>query len=110
AQEIVRTLRRGKPGGILAGETRPDGKLQSQPAEDLRQAVLEKNRLWQQYWRPTNWAFLYGNRQTQPSSRDHRNHRVRWFPGELQGLLPLLDEADLKIHAAAKEAAAPSGS
>ena len=110
AQEIIRTLRRGKPGGILAGETRPDGKLQSQPAEDLRQAVLEKNRLWQQYWKPTNWAFLYGNRQTQPSSRDHRNNRVRWFPGELQGLLPLLDEADLKIHAAAKAASAPAGS
>ena len=110
AQEIVRTLRRGKPGGVLAGEARPDGKLQSQPAEDLRQAVLEKNRLWQQYWRPTNWAFLYGNRQTQPSSRDHRNNRVRWFPGELQGLLPLLDEADLKIHAAAKASSAPAGS
>ena len=110
AQEIVRALRRGKPGGILAGETRPDGKLQSQPAEELRQAVLEKNRLWQQYWRPTNWSFLYGNRQTQPSSRDHRNRKIRWFPGELQGLLPLLEKADLKIHAAAKEAGAPSRS
>ena len=110
AQEMVRALRGDKPGSALIGELRPDGKLQSQPAEELRQTVLAKSRLWQQYWRPTNWSFLYGNRQTQPSSRDHRNRNVRWFPDELQGLLPLLDEADLKIHAAAKEAAAPAGS
>ena len=110
AQEIVRVLRRDKSGGALAGELRPDGKLQSQPAENLRQAVLKKNRLWQQYWRPTNWSFLYGNRQPQPSSRNHRNRQVRWFPGELQSLLPLLDEADGKIHAAARRATTPPGS
>jgi len=109
AQEIVRTLHR-EPSGIPSVELRPSGKLQSQPAENLRQAVLKKNRLWQQYWRPTNWSFLYGNRQTQPSSRDHRNRQVRWFPGELQSLLPLLDEADNKIHAAAKRATTPPGS
>jgi hypothetical protein len=28
-------------------------------------AVRVKNRLWHDYWRPTNWAFLHGDRTQQ---------------------------------------------
>ncbi len=52
--------------------------------EDLRQAVLRKNRYWFDYWRPQNWAFLGGDRITQPSSRDHRDPKIRWFPTEME--------------------------
>jgi hypothetical protein len=48
------------------------------------QLIREKNRLWHQYWRPANWAFLYGDRTAQPSSRDHLDPKIRWFPGELE--------------------------
>ncbi len=72
--------------------------LQPSSAEALRQAIGQKNELWFRYWRPTNWAFLYGNRQTQPSSRDHTNHSHRWFPEELQAALIKVENAELDIH------------
>lgn len=50
----------------------------------LRETIREKNTIWRRYWLPSNWAFLYGNRQSQPSSRDHRNKAERWFPKELE--------------------------
>jgi arylsulfatase A len=78
--------------------------LEPLSAEKLRQSIVKKNDLWFRYWRPTNWAFLYGNRQTQPSSRDHKNPGRRWFPEELQDALPHLNEAEQQIHEAAKAA------
>jgi len=81
-----------------------DGTLESAAAESLRQAIHKKNDLWFRYWRPTNWAFLYGNRQTQPSSRDHTNPKRRWFPEELKKALAHLDEAEQQIHKAAHSA------
>lgn len=65
--------------------------------ESLRQAIINKNTLWRRYWRPTNWAFVYGNRQTQPSSNDHRPGMPRWFPLELQAILPEIEEAERAI-------------
>ncbi|MDG2186541.1 MAG: hypothetical protein P8K79_12760, partial [Mariniblastus sp.] len=73
-------------------------------AEELRQAIRQKNDLWFRYWRPTNWAFLYGNRQQTASSRDHTNPGRRWFPEELQNALPHLVEADQRIHETTKAA------
>ena len=29
--------------------------------ESLRQAVVEKHRLWYDYWRPANWKLIYGD-------------------------------------------------
>ena len=78
--------------------------LLPQAAEELCQAIKQKNDLWFRYWRPTNWAFLYGNRQTQPSSRDHKNPSRRWFPEELKEALTHLNEAEQRIHEAAKAA------
>ena len=31
----------------------------------LREAIVEKNRLWFDCWRPANWSFVYGDRITQ---------------------------------------------
>ena len=74
----------------------PDPKL-----EKVRQAVIAKNRLWFDYSRPQNWAFLGGDRTTQPSSRDHRDPKVRWFPSEMEKFLPLIAEAEERIEEAA---------
>ncbi|MFT5126742.1 MAG: hypothetical protein ACI8W8_000337 [Rhodothermales bacterium] len=65
--------------------------------EDLRTAVIDRNQLWHRYWRPTNWAFLRGNRTHVPSSRDHKNSARRWFPEEIEALLPVITKADKKI-------------
>ena len=70
--------------------------------EPLRQAILKKNALWQQYWFPPNWAFLYGNRQQTASSRSHLNGSYRWFPEEIQSILPELKQLE---NAITKEAA-----
>jgi hypothetical protein len=70
--------------------------------EKLRQVVIEKNQLWFNYWRPQNWAFLGGDRITQPSSRDHRDPKLRWFPAEMEKYLPLIraKEAEMEQMAA----------
>ena len=79
------------------------GELFPVPAEELRQAVLQKNRLWQQFWLPTNWAFLYGNRQQTASSRDHRDAGFRWFPEEVQSIIPQLEQMDSLIQGKARQ-------
>ncbi len=76
--------------------------LPAENGEALRQAVIEKNRLWFHFSRPQNWAFLGGDRTSQPSSRDHLDPEHRWFPEEMRAYLPLIDAADRKIHELAK--------
>ena len=73
-------------------------RLRPASAESLRQAIGRKNDLWFRYWRPTNWAFLYGNRQQTPSSRDHTNPAHRWFPEELEQALSQIEKAEQAIR------------
>ena len=63
----------------------------------LRGLVQRKNRFWRQHWRPTNWSFLYGNRQHVPSSKDHRPGKPRWFPEEINAIIPLIEESEAEI-------------
>lgn len=79
------------------------GSLQPDSAEKLRVQILAKNKLWFDYWRPGNWAFLAGDRTEQPSSRDHRDARIRWFPAELQEFQALIQKAEVKIEELARE-------
>lgn len=37
----------------------------SEPSDILRAAIVEKNRLWADCWRPANWSFVYGDRISQ---------------------------------------------
>ncbi|MCP3693246.1 MAG: hypothetical protein GY917_13690, partial [Planctomycetaceae bacterium] len=66
--------------------------------EALREAIVTKNTIWRQYWLPTNWAFLYGNRQTQPSSRSHIGGHPRWFPEEVKSSLSGLEKMEKTIR------------
>src|SRR6185369_6396731 len=70
---------------------------------ELLQAIIAKNRLWFDYWRPQNWAFLNGDRITQPSSRDHRDPNIRWFPAEMEQFLPLIAAREEEIWKLAAE-------
>ncbi|NBV32992.1 MAG: hypothetical protein EBR81_04140 [Proteobacteria bacterium] len=68
--------------------------------EAARREVLEMERLWFDYWRPMNWAFLAGDRSGVPYSKDWRNRDKRIFPAEMDDFLPLLKQADENIWAA----------
>lgn len=87
----------------LASIAAPDsqGRFINDEIESLRQAIIHNNDLWDTYWRPTNWAFLYGDRQTQPSSRSHLDGKQRWFPGELESVWAKLQAGDATAHNAA---------
>lgn len=85
-----------------AGEPDESGGWKSQKMERLRVAVVEKNRLWFDYWRPMNWAFLGGNRTEQPSSRDPNDLNVRIFPAEMERFVPLIERAEARVEELAK--------
>jgi len=85
-----------------AGAVDANGRWSNAGFEHVRQAVIAKNQLWFNYWRPQNWAFLGGDRITQPSSRDHRNPAVRWFPEEMERFVPLIQQAETRISLAAE--------
>jgi putative heme-binding domain-containing protein len=75
-----------------------DGLLWPADREDLRQRIIHKNGLLFKYFRPTNWAFLFGNRQQTPSSWYHYDGGGRWFPQEVQNLLSMIEKAEHEIY------------
>ena len=79
--------------------------LDKKEAEPLRQLIVAKNRLWFDYWRVQNWAFLAGDRTNQPSSRDHLDPARRWFPEERERFLPLIEAKERAIDALAAKLA-----
>ena len=84
-----------------AGDVNATGAWSNPQFENLRAVVMQKNRLWFDYWRPQNWAFLGGDRTTQMSSRDHRDPKVRWFPAEMEKFKPLIAEQEAEMERAA---------
>ena len=78
----------------ITGEKAPD---RTAAFDRVRRLVQRKNRFWRQHWRPTNWSFLYGNRQHVPSSKDHRPGKPRWFPEEINAIIPLIKESEAAI-------------
>jgi hypothetical protein len=94
------TLRQLEVAG-LSELDEPDarGAFKSESIESLRSAIGLKNALWNNSWRPTNWSFLNGDRMEQPSSRDHLDRRVRWFPVEIQQYPAMLRREEEKIDA-----------
>ncbi len=85
-----------------AGQPDKNGVWPDARFERVRKAVVEKDRLWFDYWRPMNWAFLGGNRTEQPSSRDHRDRNIRWFPAEMEKFVPLIEAKEKEIAALAE--------
>ncbi len=75
-----------------------------QPLLDL---IIAKNRLWFDYWRVQNWAFLAGDRTNQPSSRDYLDPTKRWFPEERERFLPLIEAKEREIDTLAAQLAQP---
>jgi hypothetical protein len=101
AAAFAQQMKMGSISG-RAGAVDPQGVWSNQDFEKLRQTVIEKNKLWFNYWRPQNWAFLGGDRTTQPSSRDHRDPKVRWFPAEMEKYVPLIAAKEAEMTQAAE--------
>lgn len=72
----------------------------STSADALRAAIVLKNQLWFDCWRPANWAFVYGDRV------NHRYGKAGGTEPSLQEAFerhrPLVAAADLRIHALAE--------
>ena len=64
----------------------------------LRELIVRKNADFFNYWRPQNWAFLNGDLIGQPSSHQHDDFGARWFPGETQRFLPLIEAKEKTIN------------
>jgi hypothetical protein len=82
---------------VSSGELSARGVFVDPRHEALRQAILAKNVLWLELWRPTNWAFAYGDRTHVPSSHDHRPEMPRWFPAELDDIIPEIEQAEDRL-------------
>ena len=65
--------------------------------EGARLEVVQMERLWFDYWRPMNWAFLQGDRTNVPYSKDWKDSSKRIFPQEMEDFRPLLQQADENI-------------
>lgn len=66
----------------------------------LRTAIVEKNRLWFDCWRPANWSFVYGDRVTQmfgKSAGDQPSLRESF-----EARKPLVAKLDANIQAIAR--------
>lgn len=84
-----------------AGPVDLNGNWSNPQFEDMRRVAIEKNKLWFHYYRPQNWAFLGGDRTTQPSSRDHIDPKKRWFPAEMEQFVPLIQSKEKELQNAA---------
>ncbi len=95
ALETVTQLTQETP--LSADALNRDGAFENPKWELVRQNVLAKNRLWHQFRRPTNWSFAFGNRQHVPSSHDHRPGKPRWFPLEVDAIIPAIETTEDRI-------------
>ncbi|MDA1055224.1 MAG: HEAT repeat domain-containing protein, partial [Planctomycetota bacterium] len=83
ADEIARQLGIGRPS------------LAKTSLETLRQAIVEKHRLWYDYWRPANWKLIYGDDARRQFTRGGEHYIS--FQEEWQTLVPLIDRAEQRV-------------
>ena len=65
--------------------------------DPVRTAIVEKNRLWFDCWRPANWSFVYGDRMTQKFAQGAGKEPSLLEAFERQK--PFVEQADARIHA-----------
>ena len=58
----------------------------------LREAVVTKNQLWFDCWRPANWSFVYGDRVNQMFGKAGGSEPD--LKGAFERQLPLVEAAD----------------
>ncbi|MEM7386243.1 MAG: PVC-type heme-binding CxxCH protein, partial [Verrucomicrobiota bacterium] len=81
---------------LVAGRITAALGVDAEPSADLISAVLEKNRLWFDNWRPMNWSFAFGDRTAQQFNKAAGGRPP--LKAELETFKPLLSQADERIH------------
>lgn len=71
-------------------------------AEKLRLAIVEKHRLWYDYWRPANWKLLFGDDARRQFTRGDVSFREEW-----KQLKPMIARAEERIWKLANGGDAP---
>lgn len=66
----------------------------------LRAAIVEKNRLWFDCWRPANWSFVYGDRISQNYARP--GGAAPSLHETFERNIPLIAGVEARIHAIAR--------
>jgi len=66
------------------------------PSTALLDAIIEKNRLWYDCWRPANWSFVYGDRVSQKYARADGNEPS--LKEAFERHRPLIAAADSRIQ------------
>ncbi|MBB5039446.1 PVC-type heme-binding CxxCH protein [Prosthecobacter dejongeii] len=72
----------------------------------LKQAIVEKNRLWFDCWRPANWSFVYGDRVTQMFGKPAEN--APSLRESFESYKPLVVKLDTRIIKLARGEAVPN--
>ncbi|KAB2661741.1 MAG: c-type cytochrome [Verrucomicrobia bacterium] len=72
----------------------------------LREAIVEKNRLWYDCWRPANWSFAYGDRVSQPFGKG--TGKDPSLKEALERHRPLIEAVETRIQALARGESAPA--
>lgn len=100
-EEGLRTVAR-----LIAGQLH----ISISEADDLtslKAAIVEKNRLWFDCWRPANWSFVYGDRVTQMFGKPAEN--APSLRESFESYKPLIATEDARILAIAKDPEASVG-
>jgi len=87
--------------GSIAVQLGAEAKLSAE-LEPLRAAIVAKNQLWFDAWRPANWSFVYGDRVNQMFGKAGGTEPSLKESFERQR--PLVNATDARIHALAKGA------
>lgn len=66
----------------------------------LREAIVDKNRLWFDCWRPANWSFVYGDRVTQMFGKPAQD--APSLRESFEARKPMIARLDARIHTLAK--------
>ena len=66
----------------------------------LKQAIVQKNQLWFDCWRPANWSFAYGDRVNQRYGKGGGN--LPSLQGAFEDQLEYVELADKRIHRIAR--------
>lgn len=72
----------------------------------LKQAIVEKNRLWFDCWRPANWSFVYGDRVTQMFGKPAEN--APSLRESFESYKPLVAKLDARIAKLARGESVPN--
>ena len=79
----------------IVGSRRAPVPVEESELEGIRQAIVEKNQLWFDNWRPMNWAFAYGDRQHVPFSHEIGRTEIEGAGGGPHPIPPLGELVEL---------------